>query len=121
MTNTEKAIRAAFPGSINKGLRAKLREAARQGPDAVRAVAHTVALTSVGVAKLEGVAVAVARETSAVAPTLHERIAAALGWTLHDAQSFSLQTLREVVRPVSPKLAAELDEAIRSGRYITGA
>lgn len=57
----------------------------------------------------------------AIRATLHERIAKALGWTLHDAQSFSLQTLRAVVRPVAPRLAAELDEAIQSGRYITGA
>lgn len=61
------------------------------------------------------------REAAQTGPTLHERIAAALGWPLKDTQSCSMMMLRECVRPVSPKLAAELDEAIRSGRYITGA
>lgn len=50
---------------------------------------------------------------------LRERIAAALGWTLGEVGSFSAQTLREVVRPVSPKLAHELDLAIQGGAYIT--
>jgi hypothetical protein len=46
---------------------------------------------------------------SAPAPsTLHERIAHALGWPLKDATSFSLPALRDLVRPVSPKLAAEI-------------
>jgi hypothetical protein len=52
--------------------------------------------------------------------SIHERIATALGWTEAEVKSFSFQSLREVVRPVSPKLAAELDEAIRSGSYIIG-
>lgn len=39
---------------------------------------------------------------------LHQRIADALGWTLAETQSFSLQALSDVVRPVSPKLAHEI-------------
>ena len=53
------------------------------------------------------------------AMTLHERIAQALGWSLEEAQSFSFQQLRELVRTVSPKLAHEISEAIRTGHYIT--
>ena len=48
--------------------------------------------------------------------SLHDRAAAALGWPLADTQSMSLQSLREVVRP----LAGEMDRAIRSGSYIVG-
>jgi hypothetical protein len=47
---------------------------------------------------------------------LHKRIAAALRWTERDAQSFSLLTLRDLVRPVSPKLADEIAEVVRSGQ-----
>jgi len=50
--------------------------------------------------------------------TLHARIAKALGWTEAEAQSFSFQSLRELVRPVDAKLAAELDGTIQSGGYI---
>jgi hypothetical protein len=39
---------------------------------------------------------------------LHARVAAVLGWTESETQSFSLLSLRELVRPVSPKLAHEL-------------
>lgn len=39
---------------------------------------------------------------------LHERIAQALGWTVEQAQSFSLVALRDLVRPVYPKLAHEI-------------
>lgn len=49
---------------------------------------------------------------------LHERIAAALGWPLRDVQSMSLASLRELVRPVSGKLADELTQRIRSGEVI---
>jgi len=54
-------------------------------------------------------------------PNLHERIAEALKWTLADTQSMSLATLREVVRPVSPKLASEISTVIESGNHITAA
>ena len=53
--------------------------------------------------------------------SLHERIAVLLGWTVAEAQSFSLQTLRELVRPRSSKLAQEITDEVRSGRYILGA
>jgi len=49
---------------------------------------------------------------------LHERIAKALGWTVEEARSFSLPALREVVRPVSMKLAHELTVAIETGSYL---
>lgn len=50
--------------------------------------------------------------------TLTERVAAALGWSVEDVQSMSYQSLRDLVRPVSEKLAAELTSAMRSGAYI---
>lgn len=43
---------------------------------------------------------------------LHERIAEALGWSLAAVQSLSFQAVRELVRPVSPKLAHKLSMAI---------
>jgi hypothetical protein len=46
---------------------------------------------------------------------LHERIAKALGWTLEEVRSFSLPTLREVVRPISLKLAYEVTLQIQAG------
>jgi hypothetical protein len=52
--------------------------------------------------------------------TLHERIAAALGWSVADTQSMSLQSLRDLVRPVNPELAGEITRAIQSGSYIVG-
>ena len=52
--------------------------------------------------------------------SLHARIAAALGWSEKDAQSFSLLTLRELLREKHPKLAAEITETVRSGRNIIG-
>lgn len=51
--------------------------------------------------------------------TLHERIAKRLGWTVEQTQSFSLQSLRELVRGY-PKLEAEITELIRSGRVVVG-
>lgn len=51
---------------------------------------------------------------------LHERVAKALGWSVRDAQSLSMQALRELVRPVDANLARELDHLIRSGAYIRG-
>jgi hypothetical protein len=46
---------------------------------------------------------------------LHERIAEALGWTVDQARSFSLPALRELVRPVSMKLAYEITLQIQGG------
>jgi hypothetical protein len=55
-----------------------------------------------------------------MAPDLHERIAAALGWSVEDARSFGLHGLRDLVRPVSTKLAAEIGEAILTGSVLVG-
>ncbi len=49
---------------------------------------------------------------------LHQRIAEALGWSLEDVQSFSLPALRELVRPVSPKLADHITETIHLGMHV---
>lgn len=46
------------------------------------------------------------------------RLAQALGWTEAQAGSLSLASLRELVRPISPALAAEATDAIRSGRVV---
>lgn len=51
--------------------------------------------------------------------TLYERAAKALGWSLVDVHSFSLQSLRELAREVDPKLAADIGEQIRSAKYVT--
>lgn len=51
---------------------------------------------------------------------LHERVALALGWSVADCQSFSLQSLRELVRPVSEKLAHEITLQISSGEVVRG-
>lgn len=50
--------------------------------------------------------------------TLHQRIAAALGWTVAEVWSFSLVALRERVRLASPSLADEITTVIERGRYI---
>jgi hypothetical protein len=52
--------------------------------------------------------------------SLHARVAEALDWTEEDARSFSLQSLRDAVRSVSPVLAAEISQMIAFGKYITG-
>lgn len=49
---------------------------------------------------------------------LPARIAATLGWHVDDVKKFSLQTLRELVRPVSTKVTHEIDTAIRTGAYL---
>lgn len=51
--------------------------------------------------------------------TLHERIAAALGWSLEDALSFSLPALRDIVRITHPKLAAEISAVLTAGTHVT--
>jgi len=50
--------------------------------------------------------------------TLHERIAEKLGWSVAETKSMSLQTLRELVRPVSAKLAHEITYSIRTGAVV---
>ena len=47
---------------------------------------------------------------------LHERIAADLGWSWKDVQSFSLMTLRELVK--SQKLKDEISRLVNSGEHI---
>jgi hypothetical protein len=47
-----------------------------------------------------------------VTPQLAARVALALGWTVDDVRSFSLPALRDLVRPVSPKLAHEITQAM---------
>ena len=39
---------------------------------------------------------------------LHDRIAHALGWTPAEARSLSIDSLRDLVRPVNPDLAQEI-------------
>jgi hypothetical protein len=51
--------------------------------------------------------------------TLRNRIAEALGWSIEDTKTFDLATLRELVRPVSQKLAYEITEIIRKGEHLT--
>lgn len=51
--------------------------------------------------------------------TLHEQIAKALGWSLQDTLSLSLQSLRDLVRPLNPKLAQEITLYIQNGSYLT--
>lgn len=51
--------------------------------------------------------------------TLHERVARCLGWSVRDCQSFSLATLRELVRDKDAALHAAITATIRDGRHIT--
>lgn len=46
---------------------------------------------------------------------IKERIATCLKWTVADVNSMSMQSLRELVRPVSQKLAAEITQVVQSG------
>jgi len=46
---------------------------------------------------------------------LHERIAKCLGWTIEETKSLSLQTLRDLVRPLDVKLTHEITDAIENG------
>lgn len=49
--------------------------------------------------------------------SLNERIAKCLQWSLEDVQSMSLQSLREIVRPIDSALAKMISNAIMSGKY----
>lgn len=53
--------------------------------------------------------------------SFHEQAAAALGWSVKDARSMSLQSLRDILRPVAPDLAEEATRQIQSGRVVEGA
>lgn len=60
----------------------------------------------------------VLRQDDCTCQTLHHRIARALGWTLPDIQSFSLPSLREMLRGVNPKLAYEVTCVMRGPDYV---
>lgn len=47
-------------------------------------------------------------------PSLHDRIARELGWSVEDTQSYSLRSLRDVVRSSNPALAKEIERQIQS-------
>lgn len=47
-----------------------------------------------------------------LSPGLRARVAAVLGWTVEETQGFSLLSLRDLVRPLSPKLAYELTRQV---------
>ena len=49
---------------------------------------------------------------------LHERIARALGWSVRDTQSMSLQSLCDLVRPVDPALAQEISHVVSGGHHV---
>lgn len=51
-------------------------------------------------------------------PDLHERIAKACNWNVSDVRSFSLATMREMVREKHPELAAEIASVIERGAHI---
>jgi len=50
--------------------------------------------------------------------SFRKRIAECLGWSVNDTRSFSLPTLRELVRGKDPELAAQFDRFLQSGRHI---
>ena len=58
------------------------------------------------------------RGLSGTGDDLHRRIADVLGWRVEETRRFALQDLRELVRPLSPKLVHEIDHAIRGGAYV---
>lgn len=63
-------------------------------------------------------AILVAAEKAMGPGSLHERIAATLGWSMRDVQSLSLPSLRDLVRPVSPALAEEIGDVIQTGSHV---
>jgi hypothetical protein len=50
--------------------------------------------------------------------TFRKRIAECLGWSVKDTRSFSLPTLRELVKDKDPELAAQFNDFLKSGRHI---
>ncbi len=50
---------------------------------------------------------------------LHERIAACLGWTVDEVRSFSLASVRELVRGKDDALHDEISTVIQRGLHIT--
>lgn len=51
--------------------------------------------------------------------SLDDRIAKRLAWSLEDVRSLSLHSLRDLVRPTSPKLAAVISDVIARGELVT--
>lgn len=49
---------------------------------------------------------------------LRQQIADKLGWTLEETMQFSLPSLRNIVAPISPKLAHEISCAMQGPEYI---
>jgi hypothetical protein len=49
---------------------------------------------------------------------LHTRVADTLGWKKSEVRSFSLATLREMVRKKNPKLASQISDVIQGGLHI---
>jgi hypothetical protein len=49
---------------------------------------------------------------------LHEKIAAALGWSERDVTSFSLKSLEPLVRPVDAALADAINTHVREERHV---
>lgn len=52
--------------------------------------------------------------------SLHKAIARVLNWPEAEVTRMNLATLRELVRPLSPKLYAEIASVIQEGRHIVG-
>lgn len=50
--------------------------------------------------------------------TLHDRIAEVLGWSVSETKTFSLLSLRDLVRPISPKLTHEINLEIAGKGYV---
>jgi hypothetical protein len=50
--------------------------------------------------------------------SLHERVAAVLHWSEREVHSVPLAALRDLVRPVDPRLADELSEVLRRGTHL---
>lgn len=61
-----------------------------------------------------------AKKSGPVLPTdLHQDIAEALGWTVREAQQFSLASLRDLVRPINPSLADRISQTLAQGSHLT--
>lgn len=50
---------------------------------------------------------------------LQKTAAKVLGWSLEGVRSTSLQSLRDLVRPLDPDLSDALSLAIRTGQYVS--
>jgi hypothetical protein len=61
-----------------------------------------------------------AKRASSLNATLHDRAAHVLDWPIEDVRSMSLQSLREHVRYVDPRLAEAISDEVSSGRHVGG-